>query len=320
MNMPTPEMYMKRATLASLYINIVLVLIKMSALVFVNSLAIAIDLGISFAGLMVSFILYYSIRLASRPADMAHNYGYGKVEHVCEALEGIVLIGIAVAMSLQSFVKLLHPDEVKLPLVGMLVSMSCSGLNFAGAYYIFKMSVKSGSPAIKAEALHWRMEGFISASISAAFIVSMELTYLSFSDLAHYVDPLAALVVSVLIVFPSFKLAKEAFFKLLDSSVEEESQMEILRHLGRHIHSYCEFGNIRTRVAGRKKFVEISVIMPHDMSLRQSHRMLLRLKNDLERAVENSDVTIHMVPCGKDCDFSARGEMCPYMRLPDSLF
>ncbi len=93
------EAYMYRATRVSLSCNVVLVLIKTITLMMVNSLAIAVDLGISIVGLAVSGILYYSIKLANRPADLIHNYGYGKVEHVCEALEGVVLMGIALAMS-----------------------------------------------------------------------------------------------------------------------------------------------------------------------------------------------------------------------------
>ena len=59
-----PEVYMVRATMVSLVCNVFLVSIKTVALLLVNSLAIAVDLGISFVGLTVSVILYYSIKLS----------------------------------------------------------------------------------------------------------------------------------------------------------------------------------------------------------------------------------------------------------------
>ncbi len=248
-----PETYMKRAVLVSLFCNIALVLIKSTALIIVNSLAIAVDLGISFVGLMVSVILYYSIKLANRPADILHNYGYGKVEHVCEAMEGVVLIGIAMAMSFQAITHLLHPRNVSMPVVGLIASVMGLTLNFVGAHFILKMARKSGSPAIHAEGVHYRMEGVISSMIGGSFVISMILLAGAYGKFAAYVDPIAALVVSLFLIVPSFKLAKNSFFNLLDASVEEDSQMEILKQLGRHIHRYCEFRDLKTRTAGRKK-------------------------------------------------------------------
>lgn len=313
---PKHEVYMIRATLVSLFCNIVLVLIKSTALILVNSLAIAIDLGISFVGLAVSVILYYSIRLSNRPADQTHNYGYGKVEHVCEALEGVVLIGIAFAMSSQAIVSLFHPEHIKMPFFGLITSVINSSINFGGAYYIFKMANKSASPAIKAEGVHYRMEGFISGMIAVAFTVGIILRSQGLNNVALYVDPLTALFVSILIIVPSFKLAKHAFFKLLDASVEEDSQIEILRQLSKYIHNYCEFKDLRTRTAGRTKFVEFSLVVPAEISLKKGHEIVAHLEDDIQKHISNAEVNIRMLPCKMDCEFARKKEPCPYEDSP----
>lgn len=308
-----PEVYMKRAVLVSLFCNIALVVIKSTALVIVNSLAIAVDLGISFVGLAVSVILYYSIKLANRPADLVHNYGYGKVEHVCEAMEGVVLIGIALAMSFQAITHLLHPRHVQLPWIGLASCVINSTLNFGGAFYIFKMARKSGSPAIRAEGVHYRMEGLISAMIGVSFIISMILLTGSYGKLAVYVDPIAALLVSMILVVPSFKLAKGAFFHLLDASVEEDSQMEILKQLGRHIGHYCEFRDLKTRTAGRKKFVEFKLVVPEGVSFKRGHDIVSFIEQDIKENIPGCEVLVKMEPCKKDCEYDKAGEECPYL-------
>ena len=309
----TPEVYMKRAVLVSLFCNIVLVLIKSTALIIVNSLAIAVDLGISFVGLTVSVILYYSIKLANRPADLIHNYGYGKVEHVCEAMEGVVLIGIAMAMSFQAITHLLHPRYVSMPIFGLISSAVNASLNFGGAYYIFKMAKKSASPAIRAEGVHYRLEGVISSMVGGSFIVSMVLLAGSYGRFAAYVDPIAALLVSMVLIFPSFKLAKSAFFNLLDASVEEDSQMEILKQLGRHIAHYCEFRDLKTRTAGRKKFVEFKLIVPEDVSFKRGHDIVSFIEQDIKENIPGCEVLVKMEPCKKDCEHLKSDGKCPYL-------
>jgi cation diffusion facilitator family transporter len=308
----TVETYISRATTFGLVCNAFLVLIKGVTLLVVNSLAIAIDLGISFVGLTVSVILYYSMKLASRPADLVHNYGYGKVENVCEGMEGVVLIGIALAMSSQALVSLFHLNEIHSPWLGTVTSMVSTVTNLGGAYYISKMGQLSKSPAIKAEGLHWRMEGFISLMIAMSFVVSMLLTAFGRKTLALYIDPLTALLVSVFVVVPSVTLAKTAFFKLLDASVEEGSQIEILKHLGRHIASYCEFKDLKTRTAGRKKFVEFTIIVPEDISFRKAHVIVKNIESAISSGLENCDVSVRTEPCRMDCEFVRKGEKCPY--------
>ena len=309
----TPEVYMMRATLVSLFCNVVLVSIKSVALVLVNSLAIAVDLGISFVGLTVSVILYYSMKLANRPADLIHNYGYGKVENVCEAMEGVVLIGIAVAMSSQAVVDIFHPTGVTLPLVGFSTSCVNALINFVGARYIFKMARKSESPAIHAEGVHYKLEGFVSGIIAVSFPIGIFMRAKGFYVGALYVDPVVALFVSMLIIIPSFKLAKSSFFNLLDASVEEDSQMEILKKLSGYIDRFCEFKGLRTRTAGRKKFVEFRLVVPEDISFRRGHELCNALEREIRDGIPNCEVLIKMEPCNKDCSFIKSGQKCPYL-------
>lgn len=306
---------MLRATLVSLICNIILVAIKTAALIVVNSLAIAVDLGISFVGLMVSGILYYSIKLANRPADLSHNYGYGKVEHVCEALEGVVLIGIALALSVEALLHLFHPRDLSLPFVGLTTSIINAALNFGGAWYIFKMAKKSASPAIYAEGVHYRLEGFISGMIGISFLVFMFLSARGMGKAAGFVDPAAALIASGMIVLPSFKLAKNAFFNLLDASVAEDSQIEILKHLTEHIDKYCEFKDIKTRTAGRNKFVEFKLIFPQEMSFREGHEIVDIIEKDIKAGIPNCEVNIKMQPCKRDCGYIKKGKACPYIEV-----
>ena len=307
------EKYMIRATLVSLFCNIVLVLIKTTALVIVNSLAIAVDLGISFVGLTVSVILYYSIKLSNRPADLIHNYGYGKVEHVCEAMEGVVLIGIAIAMSFQAVTHFLHPRHISMPSIGLAACTIASIINFGGAYYIFKMGKKSASPAINAEAIHYRMEGFISAMIGVSFVVSILLYANGQNRIASFVDPLTALLVSAILVVPSFTLAKSSFFNLLDASVEEDSQMEILKQLTEHIGKFCEFKDLKTRTSGRNKFIEFKLVVPEDISFRRGHEIVSMIEADIKANIPNCEVMIKMEPCSKDCEYSVNVKSCPYL-------
>jgi len=309
------ERYMIQAALISLWFNIVLFIFKLAALLIVHSLAIATDFAITVVGLTVSVILYNSLKLSMRPADLLHNYGYGKVEHVCEAMEGIVLMGIAIIMSFQAIATLFHPRHVVFPWIGFASSTLSLTLNFVGAFFIFQLARKSSSPAVKAEGVHYTLEGFISAAIACAFIVTILLKGSRYHYIEPYVDPVVTVLVSIAISLPSARLAKQAFVNLLDVSIEEPSKTEAVVRLAQHADYYCNFGDIKTRTAGHKKFVEMKIIMPRDMSFSRAYEVVSKIEKDIAAGIPDSEVTITMVPCSKDCGLIQDNKPCPYLNL-----
>jgi cation diffusion facilitator family transporter len=300
------------AVRVSLFSNVVLFIIKFITLLIVNSLAVAADLGVSAIALFVSVILYYAIKIAGRPADPLHNYGYGKLENVTEAIEGVVLIGLALAMSVQAIMHVVRPGEVSYPFLGMVASALGVAINFWGGAFIMKIGRKHASPAVKAEGIHFYLEGFISLAITISFAVVIILNRAGLLTLAKYVDPAATLIVSALITIPSVRLLREAFVKLLDASIGEPSQMGVLKALAKHYHRYCDFKNIRTRSAGRKQFVDIHLVMPDHMSVKKAHQVTSALKQDIASTMFESDVTVHIEPCARDCAFVKTNHQCPY--------
>lgn len=300
------------AVRASLISNVVLFIIKLITLLIVNSLAVAADLGVSVIALFVSVILYYAIKISSKPADPLHNYGYGKIENVTEAIEGVVLIGLALAMSVQAIMHIVRPGDLHAPFIGMTASGLGVAINFWGAGFILKLAKKHASPALRAEGIHFRLEGFISLAITLAFAMVMLLNRAGLLTLAKYVDPVATLIVSALITIPSARLLREAFMKLLDASIGETSQMGVIKALANHYHQYCDFKNIRTRSAGRKQFVDIHLVMPDHMSVKNAHQITMALKQDIAAALFESEVAVHIEPCLRDCAFAKNNHQCPY--------
>ncbi|MCX5678872.1 MAG: cation diffusion facilitator family transporter [Candidatus Omnitrophica bacterium] len=311
--MNTKEQYMMRAAGISLWFNVVLFIFKLTALIVVRSLAIATDFAITVVGLTISVILYNSLKLSMKPADLLHNYGYGKVEHVCEAMEGIVLMGIAVIMSFQAFATFFHPTHVTFPWIGFASSTLSLTLNFVGAFFIFQLARKSSSPAVKAEGVHYTLEGFISAAIACAFIVTIMVKSGPYAGIEPYIDPTVTILVSLAISLPSLKLAKQAFVNLLDVSIEEPSKMEAVVRLAQHAESYCNFKDLKTRTAGHKKFIEVKIILPKDMPFSKAHEIVSKIEGDIASGVPNSEVTVAMTPCAKNCGLIQDKKPCPYL-------
>jgi cation diffusion facilitator family transporter len=304
---------MFKAVQVSLFGNIILFLLKASALFLVNSLAIATDLGITVVGLIVSIILYYSVKLANRPADLLHNYGYGKVEHVCEALEGVVLVGIALLMSFQALTHLFHPKEIAVPWMGFGFSVIGAAINFIGAFWILSLAKRCDSPAVRAEGVHYKLEGFISLTVASSFLITVLIALTPFKAWAVYLDPVATLAVSLLIAPSSLHLAKQAFVKLLDASLEEKGKIEVLKQLGKYLGQCCEFRDVRSRSSGRNNFVELKLVLPRALPFADAYQLASNVERDLREQIPECEATVSIVPCAEDCGILSSTKKCPYL-------
>jgi divalent metal cation (Fe/Co/Zn/Cd) transporter len=178
------------------------------------------------------------------------------------------------------------------------------------------MKKKSSSPAVKAESIHYVLEGFISTAIAGAFLVTILSKGFLPDGIIDYIDPVVTIFVSMAILLPSAKLVRQAFVNLLDASIEEPSKLEVVARLARHLDYYCNFKDIKTRTAGHKKFIELKVIMPRDMKFFHAHEIVSRIEKDIAAGVPGSEVTVVMVPCSKDCGLIQDNKPCPYL-CPD---
>ncbi|MFA6636947.1 MAG: cation diffusion facilitator family transporter, partial [Candidatus Omnitrophota bacterium] len=224
-----------------------------------------------------------------------------------------VLVGIAAVLSVLAINSFFHPSRISFPWLGLISSSIGFSLNFTGSFFLFDLARKSRSPAVRAEAVHYKLEGFISCSIAASFIFMIAIRETRFHFIERYIDPVVTIIVCAVILIPSIKLLRQAFFNLLDASIDETNKIDIVAQLGAHADSYCNFRDIKTRQAGPKKFIEVTIILPKDMSFVAAHSIASKMENDIKRSVRGSEVAVKIEPCKKDCGFNLNGEACPYL-------
>ena len=85
-----------------LLINGVLALVKLVAGVLGNSHALIADAVESFADLFSSLVVWGGLRLSARNADLAYHFGYGKAESLATAIVGLMLVGAAFGIAVDS--------------------------------------------------------------------------------------------------------------------------------------------------------------------------------------------------------------------------
>src|SRR3954470_9365388 len=98
-----PNTTLQRNTIVGLIASIVLAVVKLSAGLIGQSSALVADAVESLADTIGSILVWQALRVASKPPDASHPYGYGKAEAVATLAVGGLLVAAAVLIVSEAF-------------------------------------------------------------------------------------------------------------------------------------------------------------------------------------------------------------------------
>ena len=284
-----------KVTLAGSVVNIVLTAFKFVAGFLGHSSAMVADAIHSLSDLLTDAVVLIFVRISSQPADSKYDYGHGKFETLAQALIGIALLIVAGGIFFHAgseFRAWLRGADLPKPgflaLWAALVSIVLKELVFQ---YTRRKGATLHSPALEANAWHHRSDALSSlatlAGIGGAILLGNRWTVL---------DPLASMLVACFIVHVAWKLFKECFGDLMEASLPEETEKEIMAVVS-SFPDVSEPHNLRTRRIGDHYAIEVHIRMDGDMPLVKAHSRTHDIETALkERFGDRTHVVVHVEP------------------------
>ncbi|KJS83892.1 MAG: cation transporter [Peptococcaceae bacterium BICA1-8] len=284
-----------KAALVSIISNTVLVFAKLFVGIVTQSVSIISEAIHSGLDLVASFIAFFAVQIASKPADKEHQYGHGKFENVSGTLEAVLIFIAAIWIIYEAYHKLFDFNPVNQIGLGLLVMGFSGALNWVISSYLQKIAREEDSIALEADALHLRTDVYTSVGV---FMGLLLIKFTGWSIL----DPIIAIFVALLIIKESLKLTKRAFLPLLDTRLEESQHRKIVEALQVYASDYIEFHKLRTRKAGAEIHVDLHLVVPKDWAIGKVHILCNEIELKLEEVFPNCQCLIHTEPCNDRCD------------------
>lgn len=282
--------------------NSVLILIKVAAGILMGSVSIISEAAHSAVDLLAAVIAFFSVRNSGKPADRDHPFGHGKIENISGTVEAFLIFMAAGWIIYEAVSRLIHPRPVESLGWGVGVMLFSCMLNIMVSRQLFKVGERTDSIALKADAWHLRTDIYTSAGVMAGLLVIWIIERLEPGLDVHWIDPLAAMAVAVLIIHAAWRLTVQSARDLLDTTLPL-SERTIIRDLiaskKPEVHGYHK---LRTRKSGHMRFIEFHMLVDPDMNVNKSHRITDELTALITERLPYSTVTIHVEPCDGRCD------------------
>ncbi len=176
----------------------------------------------------------------------------------------------------------------------MLVSMIASILL---SRHLFRVARATGSTALEANANNILSDVFSTGGVLLGLgIVSI------WKDLT-IIDPILALLVVLIILRSTYRVARMAFHELVDVRLPDEEEKKVRQAITEHFGGeVVGFHRLRTRKAGSQRYIDLHLVMPKHVSIEEAHVMCDHLEKDMRTRLLRTDVTIHVEPCDDKCE------------------
>ncbi len=275
----------RRAPLVATALSLVLAIIKLVVAIVSGSVALLASAVDSIMDMFVSVFNFLAIRLSDRSPDEKFPFGYGKIEALAAFFEGLVVTASGLYILYEGVMKFIKNEPVErvgASIAVMIISIVIVFILVSFLSYVYK---KSGNLVIKSDLLHYKTD----LLSNSAVLLSLGIIY--FTDW-YFIDGVFGIAIGVYIVKEAFELIEEGAYVLLDISLPEDEVKRIQEAI-KEDERINDFHFLRTRQAGKVKFVEVHIVLRPDISLLEAHKIADELEERIKRLDEN--VTWHIL-------------------------
>ena len=284
-----------RVTLWGSAVNFLLVVCKFVAGVLGGSAAMVADAVHSLSDFVTDVVVLLFVRLSGKPCDVDHEFSHGRYESLATAIIGLMLGGVGLGVLWSGgleIVSWLQGETLRAP---GLIALGAALLSLLSKELLYQWTVRQGrrlrSAAVVANAWHHRSDALSSLGTTAGIGGAIVL-----GEAWRVLDPLAAVVVSVLILKVAMQLFVPSMEELLEKSLPDEEEKEI-RAVILEQPGCTDPHNLRTRRIGNYCAIDVHFRMDGRTTIDEAHRATREIEDRLrERFGSQTLINTHVEP------------------------
>ena len=250
-----------------------------------------------------------SVVFAEKPADHDHPYGHGKIEYFAQAFEGGLIALAGSLILIDTFERLYNPHPIQNLGLGLQLNILAGLGNGMLGVALLSVGKKHDSTILRADGMH------LLTDLASTIAMALGLGLMILTGWS-WIDPLLAILIALFLFKTGFHLVRESSKALLDAE-NPKLIAKIVHHLNQlqgdpAFNQIIAVHDLKAQEFGRDKHVDIHVVVPEFLSIKEAHDLADRYALSLHRALgHDSAIHTHVDPCDQDFCRSCAIAPCP---------
>jgi cation diffusion facilitator family transporter len=277
-----------RSTWVSVWVNIILSLSQVSIGLFAHSQSLIADGIHSLSDLIADFVVLLASHHSQKDADEDHPYGHQRYENAASFVLGLLLLGVGVGILMTAIGKLEHPETIQ---TVHIEAIWVAGLALVAKESLFRYMIavakRIKSSMLVANAWHARSDA------ASSLVVGIGIA----GNLAGYpiMDPIAAIIVGVMICKMGWGFAWESMNDLVDHSADD-TEVEAIRQTLMETPGVKGSHELRTRKMGDMIIVDAHIEVDASITVEQGHDIAVDARKRVLLRHRVLDLMVHVDP------------------------
>lgn len=260
--------------------------LKIGVALLASSEALMADGLNNLTDVVASVAVLIGLRIARKPPDQDHPYGHFRAETISSLIASFIMLFVGIQVVTDAVPSLFDSSHTAPGMLAGWTALATSAVMLGVYRYNRALAKKINSQALMAAAADNRSDALVSIGTFVG-VAGAQFQL-------HWLDPLAALVVGLIILKTAWDIFREATHRLTDGF--DQSQLDKLRSTITGIAGVKEISDIKARYHGSSVLVDVVVHVDPDLNVVESHTITEKIEDRMRKVHKINAVHIHIEP------------------------
>lgn len=208
-----------KTSIIGIVVNLILVAFKAFVGIVTNSIAITLDAVNNLTDALSSIITIIGAKLANRPPDKNHPYGYGRIEYFSSVIIAVIVLWAGITALMESWPKIFTPDVTNYSTVSLVIIAVAIVVKLALGRYVKSVGEDINSQALVASGSDALFDSILSLSTLVAALISI------FFHIS--LEGILGVIISIVIIKASIDMIRETLDSMIGARVDSELSRKI---------------------------------------------------------------------------------------------
>lgn len=274
----------------SVVVNCVLFALKFWAGIVTGSIALTADAWHTLSDSLSSVIVIVAVKLSSKKPDKDHPFGHGRWEQIAALFIAFLLAVIAFDFMKDSVVQFKSREATVFGTLAIVVTVISIIVKEALAQYAFYIGRKTDNVSIRADGWHHRTDALSSVLVLIGIIFAGKL---------WWIDSVLGALISMMLLYAAWEIAKEAINKLLGEKPSDELIDKIKLSIGRFYEDDLQMHHFHIHNYVGHRELTFHIKLKSHLSIAEGHQIATHIEDIMLKDYGISS-TVHVEPVNFD--------------------
>jgi cation diffusion facilitator family transporter len=270
----------------SIIAYITLSLLKLGIGYLAKSEALLADGVNNTTDIIASLAVLIGLKISRKPVDDDHPYGHLRAETIASLIASLIMLAVGTDVLYNAIKSIIFFKAQAPDIVSAVIAIFCAIVIYMVYRYNKKIAIKINSSGLMAAAKDNLSDAWVGVGTTVGIVASQ------FG--LPWIDPLAAVIVSILILRTGWDIFREASHNLSDGFSKEK--LDNITQSIKKVPGVKDINDIRARVHGNNILLDVIVKVSSELTVAEGHHITEKIDEKLRIEFDITDVVVHVEP------------------------